>query len=112
MSENTITIPADLWDHWNPDELRGAADTALRDGERRVTARLLRRLADEIERQAPREPGWYSVRYDDFGGAASERSLYHWHDNDWWIDAADSMRVKIGTSAMIEGPFTIGRADS
>lgn len=64
MSEQTITIPADLnanssW-RWSPVQLRDSAHGAERAG-LPVTASLLCFLADEIERQAPRKVGWYFI---------------------------------------------------
>lgn len=75
MSEQTITIPADLnanssW-RWSPVQLRDSAHGAERAG-LPVTASLLCFLADEIERQAPRKVGWYFIESE---GATSQ----HFH---------------------------------
>lgn len=102
---NTITIPADLGGGWTPQNLReiakaigtGNYDENLSLG----ASSMLCRLADEIERQAPRPEGWYSVK--DYGG---ERVLW-WNGTGWSYYADGSDRTKADGGSTIT-PVTIG----
>ena len=101
--ENTITIPADLWAQWTTRELRDYA-TSL-DREHHGGAVVFRRLADEIERQAPRPEGWYHVKHED------ERILW-WSpdDGEWSYNSRGDDYASVHQHATIT-PVTIGRAD-
>ena len=104
--ENTITIPADLGGGWTPSNLRNAAKPGGLN--RHGVGRLLERLADEIERQAPRPEGWYHVK-----DGAWERVL--WWDGDEFVqrpgDYGFGATVPVPSDATIT-PVTIGRAES
>lgn len=123
MSDHTITIPADLWGNAigaTPVSLRNYAKALT--GERidpgsincsHVAGRvLLERLADEIERQAPRAEGWYRIRHGDTGGPGSEWRLLYWNGSEWLFRERESMRCVIHEEAAEIEPVTIGRADS
>ena len=111
-SENTITIPADLWGvtyrKWSPDTLRNSAEAARGKG-LAFTADLLGRLADEIERQAPRPEGWYFIH----GGDRASGKFYHWNGKNWAPTESRlySEPVALPPHATIT-PVTIGRAES
>jgi hypothetical protein len=93
MSENTITIPADLGGGWTPQQLRKVAE-AIQSAPSTVrvldvlgTPHLLNRLADEIERQAPRPVGWYRFRvHSDLAWSL------RWWDGEVWLVEPDGQR--------------------
>lgn len=102
----TITIPANLFYGWTPGGLRHAAESNI------GVRILLRRLADEIERQAPRAEGWYRIRHGDTGGPGSEWRLLYWNGSEWLFREQASMRRVIHEEDAEIEPVTIGRADS
>ena len=119
MSDHTITIPADLWGNAigvTPVSLRNYAKALT--GERidpgsincsHVAGRvLLERLADEIERQAPRAEGWYSIRTS----PDAKQRLLRWWDGAKWRHFPDGELSGIATDRSVIEPVTIGRADS
>ena len=109
-SENTITIPAGLNGDWTAEGLRKYADFMVRPDALTpyTAAEVLRFLADEIERQAPRPEGWYHVK-----DGAWERVLW-WDGDEFAVRPGDygfGVTVPVPHDATIT-PVTIGRAES
>lgn len=105
MSEYTITIPADLNGHLldpSPSGLRAYAD-AVSGSQIYGASRVLRWLADEIERQVPRPEGWYHVETQEW-----ER-VYWWDGTKWTKGHDSSIEVPVPDDAIIT-PVTIGGA--
>lgn len=99
---NTITIPADLNGEWTgPQMLRDYAGACLSEPGKGGAAAILRWLADEIERQAPRPEGWYHVK--DSNG---ERVLW-WYGTGWSYYADRGDKTSADDDATIT-PVTIG----
>ena len=115
MSDHTITIPADLdistAGRWTPAVLRKYANRLYEsDGGFYGAAALFHGLADEIERQAPREPGWYHIEYEKLGDR--RQSVYWWDGHGWFVGQFPGAKhADFGDDATIT-PVTIGRADS
>lgn len=115
MTDRTITIPADLREGFTPADIREIAASVVPhpagDPEERRMARQTKRvlgwLADEIEKQTPREPGWYHVRSHN---PPEERVLW-WNGRVWvrdprqpigteeYVSNATITRVTIGASS-------------
>lgn len=113
MADYEITLPAGLGGDWQPGQLRCAAK-ALREAPLNLNTCgvyvLLDGLADEIERQAPREPGWYHIEYEKLGDR--RQSVYWWDGHGWFVGQFPGARhADFGDDATIT-PVTIGRADS
>ena len=110
MSKNTVTIPADFGGSIflpTPNSLRDYADTLDGNCTHRAGAAVLRYLADEIERQAPRAEGWYHVRHHN-----GVEKVLHW-DGQHWNRAIGGGIVAVheGTDPRDEiTPVTIGGA--
>jgi hypothetical protein len=85
MTDRTITIPANLWGHFRrAEELRAYVSfVRARDNQPNTcAAAILEHIADEIEKQAPREPGWYHVRDKQTG--TDVMAVLWWDGEQWW----------------------------